>query len=214
MGAAALAASLSIALWAAPAVGQREGSTGSTAIAQDTVQAPPMPDAPHQFQLAVRVAWLRWGDEQGRGAVDDAPLFGMSLERIILPYLAVRASGFYGETSIVGAERATDVHQWAADLALLGRLPIQPVAGTAATPYAGLLGGAVVHDPVDPELITRSQTALGFGAGVEIDIAERIGIHLDWRHLFVQLEDIFDPQNRDGAEIESDRLAAGAFYRF
>ncbi len=81
-------------------------------------------------------------------------------------------------------------------------------------PYAGVLGGAVVHDPVDPELITRSQTAVGFGAGVEIEIAQRIGVHFDWRHLFVQLEDVFDPQNRSAEEIESDRIGVGLFWRF
>ncbi len=77
-----------------------------------------------------------------------------------------------------------------------------------------MLGGAVVHDPADPELITRSQTALGFAAGLEIDIAGRIGVHLDWHHVFVQLEDIVEPQNREAREVESGRVGGALFWRF
>ena len=212
------AAPAALALWAClpsgPAAGQTAAGTGTEVTAQDTFQAPPMPDAPRQFELAARAAWQMWGDEADRGAIDDAPLYGVSLERLLLPYLSIRMSGFYGPTSIADEDASTDVDQWVIDVGVLGRLPIDLLASAGVTPYAGVLGGAVVHDPSDPELITRSQTALGFGAGVEVEVAERIGLHLDWRRLFVQLEDIFDPQNRDGAEARSDRIGGGIFWRF
>lgn len=210
------AAALLSACLGRPLLGQDTTRVPQGGAPQDaeSVRPPPMPDAPRQFKLAAALSVQRWGDAAGRGEVDDSWLYGLEVERLLIDFLSIRLSGAYGRGSVAGASGEVDLNQYLVDLALLGRLAIEPLASAGVIPYAGVLGGSIVHDPVERDLRTRSQTALGFGAGTEVRLTDRLGLHLDWRHLFVELEDILNPESREAVQVEVDRASAGLFWRF
>lgn len=213
LGAAAL---LSVSLCGGALLGQDTTGVAPGDAPQDTdsVRPPTMPDAPRQFKLAAALSVQTWGDAAGRGEVDDSWLYGVDVERLLVDFLSIRLSGAYGRGSVASAGAELDINQYVVDLALLGRLPIEPLVSAGVIPYGGVIGGSVVHDPVDRDLRTRSQTALGFGAGAEVRLTDRLGLHVDWRHLFVELEDILSPESREAVQVEVDRASAGLFWRF
>ncbi len=107
-----------------------------------------------------------------------------------------------------------DLDQYTIDLELLGRADFGPFHRLGAIPVVALTIGTVVHDPTGSELRTRSQTALGYGAGLELALTPRIGLQADWRRLTVDLEDAFAPTSREGVKVDAHRLRAGVFWRF
>jgi len=200
---------LCVCLSGAPLAAQPSSDQDTASIA-----APRMPEAPREFKLAATLGLLRWGEDAERAELDDGVLAGLEIERALADFLSLRASGAYGRTTVVGDGARLDLNQYVVELALLGRLAVGPLADAGVVPLAGVVGGSVIHDPTDADSRTRSQTALGFLAGAEIRIATRLGAHLDWRHLSVELEDVFEPQNRNAVSVGADRISAGLFWRF
>jgi opacity protein-like surface antigen len=215
-GIIAAAALLSACACVRPLLGQDTTRVAGDGVPQDSesVQPPTMPDAPRQFKLAATLSTQSWGNAAGRGEVDDSWLYGLDVERILIDFLSIRLSGAYGRGSIAGASGDVDFNQYVIDLALLGRLAFEPLTSLGVIPYVGMIGGSIVHDPVESDLRTRSQTALGFGAGAEVRLTDRLGLHADWRHLFVELEDILSPESRESVRVEVDRASVGLFWRF
>jgi opacity protein-like surface antigen len=215
-GILAAAALLSACLGVRPLLGQDTTRAPGDGAPQDSewVQPPRMPDAPRQFKLAAALSTQSWGNAAGRGEVDDSWLYGLDVERILIDFLSIRLSGAYGRGSIASASGNIDFNQYVIDLALLGRLAFEPLISAGVIPYVGVLGGSMVHDPVEGDLRTRSQTALGFGAGAEVRLTDRLGLHADWRHLFVELEDILSAESREAVQVEVERASVGLFWRF
>lgn len=176
-------------------------------------EAPEMAEPPLQFKVAVAAGLLRWKETAERPDLDDGALLGLDVESEVGRFAAFRLSGAYGRTSAAAGGMATDVNQYVADLAGVLRLGAEPLVEAGVVPFGVLAVATVVHDPVDEELITKSQSAWGFGAGVDLDLSSRLGARAEWRRYRVNTEDLFDPASRTGRERTADRLFASLYWK-
>lgn len=186
--------------------------SGSTARAQDV--APAMPGAPRQFKLSVGVGALSWQDAAGRGEIDSSLLYGLVIEQRLVEFLSLGAGAGYGSTRIAGADRVADLNQYTLELALQGRLAFGFLRDLGLVPLLALSYGAIVHDPKPRDLNTRSQTALGYGPGLDLDIGSRFGLRVEWRHYSVSLQDVLTPEARAAVKTGADRIQAALSWRF
>lgn len=212
---AAAAASVLLVAWllasAGPAAGQEEEPAEPWG---QEVQDPPMPGTPKQFRIAATAGSLLWSGREGRAAIDDRPLVGLDIERLVGPFLAFRVGGAYGRTRVAGEGGATDANQWLADVSAVLRLGFGPLRRAPVVPFGTVGIGTVVHDPTDRELATKSQSAAAFGAGVELDLSGPVGARAEWRRYVVDAENLFDPADRAGESRRADRLFASLYFRF
>lgn len=183
--------------------------------AQAMGQEPPtMPEAPKQFKLSGNIGALYWEETADRGDIDSDLIGGLEIERLLLGFVAVRAGGAYGKTALTHGDTTTDLAQYVLDFSFLGRAAFDPLNELGLVPFVSLTFGAVIHDPSREDLITRSQTALGYGAGLELGLTSRIGVQAEWRHYSVNLQDALAPEDRESAKVGANRIVAGFFWRF
>lgn len=173
-----------------------------------------MAEAPDRFRIAPSVSWLSW--EEGAPEVAGAALLGLDLESRVAPYLGFRLDGSRGRTEIVGADRSVDAIQWMAELAAVLRASFAPLERSGVVPFGVVGAGTVVHDPDADDLITRSQTAVSWGGGLEVDpgIHRNVAVRLEWRRSEVQLEEMFVPTERDATGRSANRLIGTLSWAF
>lgn len=185
------------------------------AAGADTVPEPPMAPTPRLFRLGASAGALAWQDESGRNQIDSGLLLGLELESRVGPWLAFRFGAAYGGTTLLEADGSgeTDAGQYLIELAVVPRLGLPSLERVGVVPYATIGVAAVVHDPETEDLVTRSQNALGFGAGVDVDLGGAFGARAEWRRYRVNAEDAFDPQDREGDERTADRFWASLYWK-
>lgn len=188
--------------------------------ARDTLDAtdPAVPETPRLFRIGIAGGALAW-DDGGQGvSLDDGSLWGLDIESRPNRFLAFRASGAWGRgaaagVDTTGAPASTDLSQWIADLAAVGRLGIGPLERAGLVPFGTVGLGTVVHDPVQEGLLTASQSAFSFGAGLDLDISASFGGRAEWRRYRVEVEDPFDPMDRAGTTRTADRFFASLYWK-
>lgn len=188
-----------------PGLAQQAGAEGEA----------PMPEAPHQFKLGVWGAVQVWSsDAASLAELDDQFAYGLEIERVVLSFLSLRVGGAYGTGEAVNDSASQGLNSWLFDLDLRGRLSFGPFGDGGLTPAVLVSVGAVVHDPDGPDLRTRSQTSLGLGLALAYDLTGRVGVGTEWRHLWINQEDVFDSTSRESEQIEADRFGVGLYWRF
>lgn len=207
----ALALGLTAAFLADPIRAQaQEVSAGSSGEIQDPAMARP----PRQFKISTFLGALLWGTEEDRPDVDDAAIVGLEIERQVGHYIAFRLSGGYGRTTLTENTAAVDVNQFLIDLAVVPRLALGPLRRAGVIPFGTVGIGTLVHDPEDDELVTKSQSALELGGGIDVDFSKRFGGRVEWRHYMVDSENIFEPTDRSGVTRTVERLSASLYWKF
>lgn len=176
---------------------------------------PAMPEAPRQYKLGAWAGGQVWGSSGTfPSTIEDHAVFGLEVERLLIRFASLRFGAGYASTSATDGETSIDLATYVFDFDLRGRLAFEPLRSAGITPIVLVSAGAVVHDPDGSDRRTRSQTALGAGGAVELDLAARIGAQAGWRHLWVNLENAFDPTSRESEQVEADRFTVGLYWRF
>lgn len=176
---------------------------------------PAMPEAPHQYKLGAWAGGQVWGSSGMFPAeIDDHPVIGLDVERLLVRFASLRFGVGYASTSATDGDTSIDLATYVFDFDLRGRLAFEPLRSAGITPIVLVSAGAVVHDPDGSDRRTRSQTALGAGGAVELNLTARVGAQADWRHLWVNLEDAFDPTSRESEQVDADRFTVGLYWRF
>lgn len=213
------------ALAVAAALALAAGARG--AVAQEApgeVSEPAMPEAPVQFRVAPSVSVLSWDGNAGAAtALGDATLLGIDVESRLGRFVAFRFDVAYGKGDLTSSAGTVEANQFLLGLRAEGRLDVGPFRRFGVVPFATAGVGSLVHDPVPSEidaggaeptpLITKSQSTLGWGAGVDLDLLPRFGARLEWRRYDVELVTVFDPQDRSGVDRRADRLMATVYWK-
>lgn len=204
----------------APAAAQEAAAdTAAATEAEAPAEAPDealLVEAPFQFRVGPTAGALGWREPSGPGEqrIDDAPLWGLDVASVVGRWAGFRLGGAVGPTSISLGEAEMDAVQYLADVAVEGRLAVDPLAGRGVVPYVTAGVGTVVHDPSPDSLVSRSQSTFSWGAGVEARILDRIGARVEWRRVQAELQSAFDPVARSGSTRFADRWFLGAFWVF
>lgn len=172
-----------------------------------------MAEAPKQFRVAVTGGALSWAEEPRRGSLDNGALVGLDVERRVAGYLGFRLSGGYGRTTAANDTTSADLNQYVADVVAALRLAVAPLRQAGVVPFGTIGLGTVVHDPESAGLVTKSQSAVAFGAGLDADLSGAFGIRVEWRRYIVDGEDLFDPTDRTGVGRVADRFHGGLFLK-
>lgn len=175
------------------------------------VEEPAMAEAPRSFRIAATGGGFLWDDAETRVA-DDLGLAGLSVERDLASFVAVRLEGAFGSSTFLGPGAQTeDINTWVLDLVVTGRVPglVDPV-----TPFVSGGLGTTIFDPEDPELVTRNQNSLQFGGGVDVQPFPRFGFRAEYRRYSVDVENLFDVLDRTGESREANRFTAAVFWTF
>lgn len=209
----AAAASLAAACLAVP----------TPALAQEgpTAAEPPEPEmarAPRQFRIAATAGGLIWEEREGENRVGDGGVFGLDVGRHVGPFVAFRLGMGAGRASIAPAAGTeadpTRATQYVADLVLVVRLAAGPLRRAGIVPFGDVGLAAIVHDPAAEDLGTKSQSAVAFGGGVEVDLSAGFGARAEWRRYRASLEDTFEPTDRTGRDRSADRFFGSLYLRF
>lgn len=203
------------ALLPLPAAGQ-EGSGSET-----PESGPRMADAPAQFRVGAAAGVLGWPDGADRSP-DDGGLFGLDLERLLLPAVAIRFGASYGTTTLPSPDDAVAADAYLVELSGVVRAAVGPFRRTGVVPFGTLGVGSLVHDPDREGLGTVSQNALTWGAGLEarplatVDASPlaALGLRAEWRRYQVELENALDPVDRSGRTRRGDRFFVTLFWAF
>lgn len=197
--------------WPAPAPAQERDEARPPA--GELLQEPAMAVAPKQFRLALTGGALAWDAAPGRGSLGDGPLVGIDIERGIGSYLAFRLSGGFARTTAANDTASTEVNQYLLDLVASARLAVGPLGRAGVVPFGTIGLGSVVHDPELGELVTKSQSAVAFGAGLDADLGSTFGVRAEWRRYAVDAEDLFDPMDRTGEVRTADRFYGSVYVK-
>lgn len=191
-----------------------------SALGQEAAE-PAMAAPPAQFRVGATAGVLAWPDGSDR-APDDRSLWGVELERLLLPQLSIRMDASYGTATIVSPDDAVGADAYLLEVTAVGRGTFATLERIGVIPFATLGLGSLVHDPDRDDLGTVSQNALTWGAGVEapslaVTGASRLaplGVRLAWRRYQVELENVFDPLDRAGRTHHANRFSITAFWAF
>lgn len=205
----AAAVALAAALLASAAALRAQEPTGAGAPLED----PPMARAPQQFRVALTGGALAWGEEPGRASLEDGAILGLDLERRVGPFVAFRASGGYGRSRAVNDTASVELNQFVGDVMASLRLGFERLRRVGVVPFGTVGLATVVHDPVSDELVTKSQSAVAFGGGLDADLAGPFGFRAEWRRYVVDSEDLFDPAERTGRGRVADRFYGAVYWR-
>lgn len=206
----AIAALASGAGAARPLEGQEAVGPGEAA---EEIQEPAMARAPRQFRIALTAGALVWAEEAGRGSIDGGALIGLDVGRGVGPFVAFRAGGGYGRMSVANDTAEVEANQFVVDVVTSLRFAFGPLRGAGVVPFAAVGLAAVVHDPVSDALITKSQSSVAFGAGVDADLSKQFGLRAEWRRYVVDSENLFDPADRSGRGRVADRFYGAAYWK-
>lgn len=192
----------------APAAAGQQPVPADEPVAADE----PLVRAPFQFRVGPSAGVLMWnGGTQG---IDDAGLFGVDLASVVARYLGFRVSGGIGTTAMERGEQRTDAIQYVAEVLVEGRIAVGPLWERGVVPFVAAGGGSVIHDPSESDLVSRSQSAFVWGAGVDVGIADRFGVRAEWRRMTADLQNIFDPPDLEGSTRKADRLIGSLYWAF
>lgn len=197
--------------------------------AEEELGGPPQAGAPDQFRVSLTGSHVDWeAPERSDGQeIEEATAWGLDVETRVASFLAFRFGGAFGTTEIAGADgegtrRRVDANQWLLELVAEPRLAAGPLLEAGVVPFgvAGL--GSVVHDPktgegeFQPPLLTRSQGALIYGGGVEVepDALGAFGARLEFRRAEVQLQNLLVSTDREGTGRHRSRFMASVYLAF
>lgn len=172
----------------------------------------PLVEAPFQFRVGPSAGAMMWEEDTRR--IDDAGLFGVDLESVVARFFGFRVAGSIGTTAMERGGERTDVIQYVAEVLLEGRIAVGPLREKGVVPFVAAGGGSVIHDPSESGLVTRSQSAFVWGAGVDVGIADRLGLRAEWRRVTADLQDPFDPPDLEGSTRKADRLVGSLYWVF
>lgn len=189
--------------------------------AQEEPGDPGMATAPAQFRVGVTGSHLGWSGG-GQTMPDDGGLWGLELERLLLPAAAIRLEASHGTTTLVSSDDAVDARTYLLGVTGVARLALDPLESVGLVPFGTLGVGSVVHDPDRDDLTTASQNTLTWGAGLEARPFARapasrlapVGLRVEWRRYQVELENVFDPVDLTSRTRHADRLSASLFWAF
>lgn len=170
-------------------------------------------EAPRPFRLAATGSALLWEEAPTRSP-EDGSVWGLDVERLLLPYAFARLGGAFGTTTVVSGDRSADVNTYLAEVVVGPRLALPGLRRVGVVPFAAVGVGTVVHDPTEDGLSTRSQNAFSWGAGVEWSFRPQLGVRAEWRRYSADLEDIFAELDRTGESRDADRLQISVFWAF
>jgi hypothetical protein len=209
---------------------ERQRDDGDTVSAGRPAEGAPLPvpEKPpvHEFRLSLAASAFTWEEE---ARADDGLLASFELERDIASFLAVRAGLGYGssdfrvpgENAPQGGIDGPSAEVEVADMRLY--LPevnvlFQPAWGRLEAsrfrPYALVGFGALVTDPRQEGLSTRSQNAFGYGAGARLRLASRLGVRAEVERYLIKLEDPFSVTERESRSVHNTRFGGSLTYAF
>lgn len=174
-------------------------------------EEPPTADAPREFRIGATGGTFLWEDAESRTA-EDHGLAGLSVERDLARWVAVRLEGAYGTSTFLGSgARTQEIDTWLLDLVVTGRVAgvVDPV-----TPFVSAGLGTAIFDPAGEELVTRNQNSLQVGGGVDVQPFPRFGFRLEYRRYSVDVENLFEVTDRTGESRSGDRIAGSVFWSF
>jgi opacity protein-like surface antigen len=191
------------------------------ADAQEEPGDPGMATAPAQFRVGVTGSHLGWSGGD-RPRPDDGGLWGLELERLLLPAAAIRLEASQGTTTLVSSDDAVDARAFLFAVTGVARLALDPLERVGLVPFGTLGIGSVVHDPDRDDLTTASQNTLTWGAGLEARPLGRApnsrlapaGLRIEWRRYQVELENVFDPADLTARTRHANRFSASLFWAF
>lgn len=197
------------------ASGQEDPAEGSRA------SQPPMAAAPAQFRVGVSGGALAWSEGTDR-TPEEGGLWGLDLERLLLPAVSIRFGAAYGTTTLVSPGDRVAADAYLMELSGVVRGAFAPLRRVGAIPFGTLGVGSLVHDPDRDGLGTASQNALTWGAGLEVRPLATVegsrlaplGVRAEWRRYQVEIENVFDPVDRTGRTRHADRFSATLFWAF
>lgn len=174
-----------------------------------------MARAPADFAVAASVARASWKPRRGASTVEDGLLAGGDLESRASRFLAFRLLFAYGSTRIAGPDGSASTRQYLAELSVVGRAAFGSLRRIGVVPFVDAGAGTLVHDPAAEELITRSQTVLSWGGGLDVALGadSPFGVRVEWRRAEVQMENLFVPRDREAVERAVDRVMGGFYLR-
>lgn len=178
-----------------------------------SLEEPPMARAPQQFRVGLTGGALAWGEEDGRASLEDGAILGLDLERRVGPFLAFRVSGGYGRSTATDEASSVKLNQFVGDVMASLRLGFERLRRVGVVPFGTVGLATVVHDPVSDDLVTKSQSAVAFGAGLEADLAGPFGLRAEWRRYVVDSENLFDPADRSGRGRVADRFYGAVYWK-
>lgn len=189
--------------------------------AQEEPGDPGMATAPVQFRVGVTGSHLGWSGG-GQTTPDDGGLWGLELERLLLPAAAIRLEASHGTTTLVSFDDAVDARTYLLGVTGVARLALDPLESVGLVPFGTLGVGSVVHDPDRDDLTTASQNTLTWGAGLEARPFARtaasrlapVGLRVEWRRYQVELENVFDPVDLTSRTRHANRVSASLFWAF
>lgn len=188
--------------------------------AQEEPGDPDMATAPAQFRVGVTGSHLGWSGG-GQTTPDDGGLWGLELERLLLPAAAIRLEASHGTTTLVSSDDAVNARTYLLGVTGVARLALDPLESVGLVPFGTLGVGSVVHDPDRDDLTTASQNTLTWGAGLEARpfraVASRlapVGLRVEWRRYQVELENVFDPVDLTSRTRHANRVSASLFWAF
>ncbi|MFW6193804.1 MAG: hypothetical protein ACOC83_10000 [Gemmatimonadota bacterium] len=189
--------------------------------AQEEPGDPGMATAPAQFRAGVTGSRLMWSGGEP-SAPDDGGLWGLELERLLVPAAAIRLEASHGTTTLVSSDDAVDARTFLLAITGVARLALDPLERVGLVPFGTLGVGSVVHDPDRDDLTTASQNTLTWGAGLEArpfgrTAASRLaplGLRVEWRRYQVELENVFDPVDLSSRTRHANRVSASLFWAF
>ncbi|MDT8369290.1 MAG: outer membrane beta-barrel protein [Longimicrobiales bacterium] len=186
-------------------------SLASPLRAQDD---PPMPELPQRFSVALGGAnWIWDTSPAGTPSVGDATSINVELESLVTPWLGFRLGGGFGRPDLRTETDEVEVNQYHVEVLAVLRAP-GLLDAWEITPFIDAGYGTLVHDPRRAGLVTKNQSMWLYGAGVEWDALDRVGFRASWRRTAAELNNVFDPSERDTETVDADRLIWSVFWRF
>jgi len=174
-------------------------------------EEPPTADAPREFRIGATGGTFLWEKAENRTA-EDHGLAGLTVERDLARWVAVRVEGAYGTSTFLGSgARTQEIDTWLLDLVVSGRVTgvLDPV-----TPFVSAGLGTAIFDPAGEDLVTRNQNTVQLGGGVDVRPFPRFGFRLEYRRYSVDMENLFEVTDRTGESRTGDRITGSVFWSF
>jgi len=173
-----------------------------------------MPELPQRFSVALGGTRWVWDDAPpGTSSVGDATSVGLELESLVTSWLAFRLGGGFGRPTLRDGADGVGANQYHVEALGSLRAP-WPLAEWRVTPFIDGGWGSLVHDPRRNGLVTKNQSMWLYGAGIEWDALDRLGIRVGWRRAEAELSTVFDPLERDSVTVDAGRWLWSLYWRF
>lgn len=190
-------------------------AAGPAALAAQVSAPPPggLVEPARGYALGAFAGWLRWDDA---APYEDAPLWGLAVERDLWSFVRGRASMGAGTSTLLAAE-PVDAWIFSFDLQVVLAADVGPFRAAGVIPYAlGGVGSLVTNPTGDGagDLPTRSQSAWTWGGGVRARIADRWEARGEATVPAVRLADPLEGENRETETIHNLRWEGSVQWLF